>query len=247
MIKFFRKIRQKLLTENKFSKYLIYAIGEIILVVIGILIALQINNWNENKKLYKTTQIYYQQLLKDLSSDKTYISEKIAMNNDRTSRYNAYKEIFKKPNLSPQEVIETQSKLDFTVDQIRFQNNTIASLESTGDIKLIPVDIKNGLMDLKKRQDLIIEFTKSNYDYYMDIIRPTGLAGSIPGFEDRLKNQPDLSKILNIEDKADIIIISIEYAQFIKNYSEWNMINRLDEILTEINKITELINSELNK
>ena len=49
MIKFFRKIRQKLLTENKFSKYLIYAIGEIILVVIGILIALQINNWNHER------------------------------------------------------------------------------------------------------------------------------------------------------------------------------------------------------
>ncbi|RNC92089.1 MAG: hypothetical protein ED555_02985 [Allomuricauda sp.] len=50
MIKFFRRIRQKLLSENKFSKYLLYAIGEIILVVIGILIALQINNWNENRK-----------------------------------------------------------------------------------------------------------------------------------------------------------------------------------------------------
>ena len=50
MIKFFRKIRQKLLTENKFSKYLLYAIGEIFLVVIGILIALQINNWNERQK-----------------------------------------------------------------------------------------------------------------------------------------------------------------------------------------------------
>jgi hypothetical protein len=50
MIKFFRKIRQKLLAENKFSKYLIYAIGEIVLVVIGILIALQINNWNEQRK-----------------------------------------------------------------------------------------------------------------------------------------------------------------------------------------------------
>ena len=50
MIKFFRRIRQKLLTENKFSKYLLYAIGEIILVVIGILIALQINNWNEDRK-----------------------------------------------------------------------------------------------------------------------------------------------------------------------------------------------------
>ena len=46
MIKFFRKIRQRLLTENKFSTYLIYAIGEIILVVIGILIALQVNNRN---------------------------------------------------------------------------------------------------------------------------------------------------------------------------------------------------------
>jgi hypothetical protein len=53
MIKFFRKIRQKLLSENKFSKYLLYAIGEIVLVVIGILIALQINNWNNNHKLEK--------------------------------------------------------------------------------------------------------------------------------------------------------------------------------------------------
>jgi hypothetical protein len=58
MIKFFRKIRQKMLTENKFSKYLIYAVGEIILVVIGILIALQINNWNEaNKQQLKTENL----------------------------------------------------------------------------------------------------------------------------------------------------------------------------------------------
>lgn len=51
MIKFFRKIRQKLITENKFSKYLIYALGEIILVVIVILIALQLNNLNETIKI----------------------------------------------------------------------------------------------------------------------------------------------------------------------------------------------------
>lgn len=49
MINFFRKIRQKMLTENKFSKYLLYAIGEIVLVVIGILIALQVNTWNQNR------------------------------------------------------------------------------------------------------------------------------------------------------------------------------------------------------
>jgi hypothetical protein len=49
-MKIFRKIRQKFLAENKFSEYFIYAIGEIVLVVIGILIALQINNWNQAKK-----------------------------------------------------------------------------------------------------------------------------------------------------------------------------------------------------
>ena len=54
MLKFFRRIRQQLLTQNKLSKYLLYAIGEIILVVIGILIALQINNWNEGRKRSQT-------------------------------------------------------------------------------------------------------------------------------------------------------------------------------------------------
>ena len=56
MIKIFRKIRQQSLTENKFSKYLIYAIGEIILVAIGILIALQVNNWN-NSRIERKTEI----------------------------------------------------------------------------------------------------------------------------------------------------------------------------------------------
>ena len=51
MIKFFRKTRERLLTENKLSKYLIYAIGEIALVMIGILLALQVNDWNEKRKL----------------------------------------------------------------------------------------------------------------------------------------------------------------------------------------------------
>ena len=50
MIKFFRKIRRTLLTENKYSKYVLYAIGEVALVVIGILIALSLNNSNDHKK-----------------------------------------------------------------------------------------------------------------------------------------------------------------------------------------------------
>jgi len=50
MINFFRRIRKRLAEDNKPLKYLRYAIGEIVLVVIGILIALQINNWNERRK-----------------------------------------------------------------------------------------------------------------------------------------------------------------------------------------------------
>ncbi|MDR5590981.1 DUF6090 family protein [Christiangramia sp. SM2212] len=65
MIKFFRNIRRRLLRENRFTRYLIYAIGEIILVVIGILIALQVNNWNESRKTAKAEQGY----LKSLKSD----------------------------------------------------------------------------------------------------------------------------------------------------------------------------------
>lgn len=49
MIKFFRRIREKLINENNLKRYIAYAIGEILLVVLGILIALQINNWNEKR------------------------------------------------------------------------------------------------------------------------------------------------------------------------------------------------------
>ncbi|MCC8359848.1 DUF6090 family protein [Salinimicrobium sediminilitoris] len=66
MINFFRKIRRGLLSENKFSKYLLYAIEEIILVVIGILIALQINNWNENRKDTIQEKVVLKNLLENL-------------------------------------------------------------------------------------------------------------------------------------------------------------------------------------
>ncbi len=52
MLRFFRRIRQNLISEGKTVKYFKYAIGEIVLVVIGILIALAVNNWNQEKKDY---------------------------------------------------------------------------------------------------------------------------------------------------------------------------------------------------
>ena len=75
MIKFFRKIRQRLLQENRFSKYLLYAIGEIVLVVIGILIALQINNWNENRKVNGEIVKILTEIRSNLISDSLNIVE----------------------------------------------------------------------------------------------------------------------------------------------------------------------------
>lgn len=80
MIKFFRVIRQKLLVENRFNKYILYAIGEIILVVIGILIALQINNWNEDKKQRITEQKILKELLIDLEVSKADLENDIKVN-----------------------------------------------------------------------------------------------------------------------------------------------------------------------
>jgi len=80
MIKFFRRIRQNLLMKNKTSQYFKYAIGEIILVVIGILIALQINNWNEKNKIAKEENL----LLRDLKGniEKDIDNLNLAIKND---------------------------------------------------------------------------------------------------------------------------------------------------------------------
>jgi hypothetical protein len=69
MIKFFRKIRQNLLSEGKTRKYLKYAIGEIVLVMIGILLALQVNNWNQIRKEYKETKLLLNNLELDVEEN----------------------------------------------------------------------------------------------------------------------------------------------------------------------------------
>jgi hypothetical protein len=87
---FLRKLRQRLLTENRVSKYLLYAVGEIVLVVIGILIALQINNWNEAQKMAKKEKLFLVNLQQDLESDS------VRLNAIRTTLWTAvqYKRIF---------------------------------------------------------------------------------------------------------------------------------------------------------
>lgn len=69
MITIFRRFRQKLIASGSMKKYLLYAIGEILLVVVGILIALQVNNWNEERIENNQLKNYYQRIIEELASD----------------------------------------------------------------------------------------------------------------------------------------------------------------------------------
>ena len=78
MIHFFRRIRQGLINQERVGKYLLYAIGEIFLVVIGILIALQINNWNDERKSINEEKLLYKSLISDLNEDFTILKRLIS-------------------------------------------------------------------------------------------------------------------------------------------------------------------------
>ena len=75
MINFLRRIRRNLVSENKLTLYLIYAIGEVVLVVLGILIALQIDNWNESRKDNRKMKEHVNMLINDLDKDILNIKE----------------------------------------------------------------------------------------------------------------------------------------------------------------------------
>ena len=85
MIQFFRRLRRQLLSENRFSKYLIYAIGEIVLVMIGILLALQVNNWNNRKQELKKERAYLKEIRDNLISDTLQINDALAFNRIKNS------------------------------------------------------------------------------------------------------------------------------------------------------------------
>ncbi|MBZ0327934.1 MAG: hypothetical protein K8F54_10050 [Altibacter sp.] len=151
MIKFFRKIRQRLVKENKFSKYLLYAIGEIILVVIGILIALQINNWNERRK-ERAVEVNF---LKNLKAD--LVSE--IENNTQLAEYRFQKAAASAALINgdePQSIEDVQQYTNtyervFIWNTFVPNNNTFKELLSSGNLSFIKNNsIKNGLLELDK-------------------------------------------------------------------------------------------------
>jgi hypothetical protein len=150
MIKFFRKIRQKLLTENNFSKYFIYAIGEIILVVIGILIALQINNSNEIRKSRNKEISYLQNIKEDLNINSEKINSLIERREDRTEiAHKLIGHIEGEPVLDWHKFNLEIIKI-YTWERFYQHNYTFQELISSGNLSYIQNDsIKTLLFDLE--------------------------------------------------------------------------------------------------
>ena len=139
MIKFFRKIRQKMLTENKFGKYLLYAIGEIILVVIGILIALQLNTQKEENKLADQETTYLKRLLSDNQQDLRSFSEYIK---DFEKGKNAVAALSTALNRPSKDSVLVQAAIDYYEYATGFpyfpiSKSTFQDLSSTGNLTVI--------------------------------------------------------------------------------------------------------------
>ena len=219
MIKFFRKIRQNLLTENKLSKYLIYAVGEIILVVIGILIAIQINNWNEQSKTQKSADIQLNQLSQNISDDLIQLD---ALNEVIKTN------VIKSQMLSDQfqQIIPFDSLTTSYITASLFEQNFYANstaydkLNKTGEFSILPKDLQmditayyNLLYRIKEREEITNTFIKKEIEpYYFNHYSKYHRKGSNkhPLLEDYYQNDKreaiplDISAIMDDDKMATI-------------------------------------------
>ena len=138
MIKFFRKIRYNLMEKNKTAKYLKYAIGEIVLVVIGILIALQINNWNENSKAKSELKSDLSELKSELESDLTRLDSVLTQINSIDEQGNYLLEY-----LAQKPTAIDSSKVQKAITSVTFlarfgkSNTAYESLVNNGNFHLV--------------------------------------------------------------------------------------------------------------
>jgi len=170
MIKFFRHIRQNLIMENKTGKYLKYAIGEIVLVVIGILIALQINNWNQSNKEKEIEQKYLMNILSDLKNQKDLINTQLEI---EQSYYEAAGQIIKNYQQNNGLIIDSIffKHATFITSRKTFviTNPTYTDLISSGNINIINnIEIKDKLIKYYQELERVEKITQNNNSLLVD-------------------------------------------------------------------------------
>jgi hypothetical protein len=189
MIRLFRKVRQRLLSENNYGMYILYASGEIILVVVGILLALQIDNRKEIGNTSKVTQEYLINIRKDLVADTVALNDLITQAQGWEDRINAYYEFYNQQQWSIQEIVDSCNSTGFIFMPYIPIDNTIGDMLSSGKTGLLNDNIRMRLAQLEKRQDLLVMISEH-------------LIGDIK------KNVHELEKYWNMEQ-------SYYFAQFI--------------------------------
>ena len=247
MIKFFRYIRKDLMEQNKTSKYFKYAIGEIVLVVIGILIALSINNWNQSRKENILAKNYYNRLLSDLKADKAYANRYISRVDSSLVLYDNYRKSYNKPNLSLAEIIQNLGTNDVNTFHIEYKTKTIETLINTGDLQILTPKIIDVITEYNGSKNQIEILARDNNEDVNDLLKNLALKGGVLLNIKNYPNQPELFKKLDFDDRIPDMIIAFE------SYVIWKQaVNRTSiKELTKINKtadsIIEIIKLELKK
>jgi hypothetical protein len=146
MIKFFRKIRQNLLSEGKPGKYMKYAIGEIVLVVIGILIALSINNWNEKNKLEKSISSHLEILKLNLIEDQIQLQS--LKDNITVRKQSADSAMMQMMTIKPVDNI-LKKYLIMLYQEFKFSPNTnaIETINQSNEIPALNNELRKAILD----------------------------------------------------------------------------------------------------
>lgn len=200
MIKFFRKIRQQLLTENKFNRYLLYALGEIFLVVIGILIALQINTWNKEIQDNARERTSLENLIADLVIQKEIILEQ---QDNETLKLNEIDtcSFFFSSTLPPVELyrllLSLASRHTFIANKATFDN-----MFSTGDIMLVHnPDLQNAIVRYYKQLDYSASVINNNNLFLIDNQFGNFVFNNALGFKLNEDGMMDMTYIMSPEQK----------------------------------------------
>ena len=172
MITLFRRIRQKLIDSGSMTRYLLYAIGEILLVVIGILIALQVNNWNEERKELLTAEELKQAIITDLQSDMLTFDSVMKEVKMRTDHFDSLQAILVHSSTTEDEVIDI-IKNDF-VSYISnfpgFNDNTYRSASSSGLISVLKDYDRAALYELYLAQTESMRVIEEHQVMYFNLI-----------------------------------------------------------------------------
>ena len=173
MLRFLRKARQSLIDEKKVSSYILYALGEIFLVVIGILIALEINNWNEERQRRQKELTSYENIKEQISSDGEQLLREIDFNTGYFTQFQFGLDIIERQDRSSIDTLGWIAHNLLNYSDFDKQGNIYETIVNSGQLELLHNhDIINGLRSLEDQYLYINRMENIHYDAIMKYVIP---------------------------------------------------------------------------